>query len=248
VDPVTELRDPVSSASHLVTAVWAVYATLIMCRLTARQPGRQLAVAIYGASMVLLYLASGTFHGLHYATPEEHRFFQRLDQSAIFLLIAGTCTPVLAVLLDGAWRVRFLQTVWVLALTGIACLWALPKAPHAVTVGVYMALGWVGFLSVPLYARAVGWRALTWVWVGTVFYTLGAVCELTEWPVIVPGFVQSHEVLHLCDTAGTLALFLFVVRYVIPFERGTLVPVCVETEAGEPQGPVPAPAALPAGP
>src|SRR5215213_3103265 len=72
------LRDPVSSASHLVTAVWAVYATLVMCRLTARRPGRRLAVGVYGASMVLLYLASGAFHGLYYSTAEERRLFQKL--------------------------------------------------------------------------------------------------------------------------------------------------------------------------
>src|SRR5947199_789715 len=95
------LRDPVSSASHLLTAAWAVYATLLLVRLTRPGDGRRLAVAVYGLSMVLLYLASGTFHGLFYDSPEERRFFQKLDQSAIFLLIAGTTTPVLVTLLDG---------------------------------------------------------------------------------------------------------------------------------------------------
>ena len=72
----TDLRDPVSSVSHLLTALWAVFATLLMLRMTAHRPGRLLPVAIYGLSMVLLFLASGTFHGLHYDTPEEKRLFQ----------------------------------------------------------------------------------------------------------------------------------------------------------------------------
>lgn len=216
----TDLRDPISSASHLFTAVWAVFATLVMCRLTANRPGRFVPVLIYGASMVLLFLASGTFHGLPYppGTPEG-RFFQKIDQSAIYLLIAGTYTPVLCILLHGAWRTWFLRIVWLLALTGVACMWLLPKAPHEVIVGLYVGLGWVGILPLPLYYRAVGWRAMNWVWAGGGLYSLGAFCEVMEWPVILiaPVRVGYHEILHLCDTAASITFFLFVVRYVIPY-------------------------------
>src|SRR5436305_5577394 len=93
--PRMDLRDPFSSASHLVTAVWAVYATLVLLRLTRGGFDRKAAVGVYGLSMVLLYLASGTFHALYFDSPEQRRFFQKLDQSAIFLLIAGTNTPLL---------------------------------------------------------------------------------------------------------------------------------------------------------
>ena len=117
----TELRDPVSSASHLLTALWAVFATLVMCRLAAQRPGRLVPVVVYGLSMVLLYTASGTFHGLPYpASTPEGRFFQKLDQSAVYLLIAGSVTPAIAILLEGAWRRRFLMVMWGLALSGVA--------------------------------------------------------------------------------------------------------------------------------
>lgn len=213
-----ELRDPVSSASHLLTAVWAVFATAVMVRLTRGWPQRRLPIIVYGLSMVTLYLASGIFHGLHYDSPEEKRFYQKLDQSAIFLLIAGTYTPVLAILLDNPWRKWLLRFVWSLAVGGIACLWFLPKLPHSTMIGFYLALGWVGVLPLPLYYRAVGWRAMNWVWLGAAFYSIGAVCELFQWPVIVPGWLQAHEILHFCDTAGSLAFFLFVIRYVIPYQ------------------------------
>ena len=214
----TDLRDPVSSASHLLTALWAVFATLVMWRLATGRPGRRLPVVVYGLSMVLLYLASGTFHGLHYDTPEQKRLFQKIDQTAVYLLIAGSYTPVLSILLSGAWRVWFLRMTWLLAVAGVTCLWLLPKAPHAVVVSLYLGVGWAGFVPVVQYYRAVGWRAMNWVWVGAGFYCAGAICELCEWPVIVPGWMQWHEVLHFCDTAGSLTLFLFVVRYVIPYD------------------------------
>lgn len=213
------LRDPISSSSHLLTAAWAVFATLIMLRLTANRPGRLFPVLVYGASMVALFLASGTFHGLHYDTPEEKRFYQKLDQSAIYCLIAGTYTPILSTILVGAWRKWFLRMVWALALSGVACMWLAPKAPHWAIVGIYLALGWIGIPPLPLYYRAIGWRAMNWVWLGGGMYSFGAICELTQWPTIIPGMLQAHEVLHITHSAAAMVFFLFVVRYIIPYQR-----------------------------
>lgn len=212
-----DLHDRISSASHLLTAVWAVFATLVMLRMTASRPARLVPILVYGISMVLLFSASGTFHGLRYDNDEQKRFFQKLDQSAVYMLIAGTYTPVLAILLEGTWRKTFLALVWLLAFAGIASLWLLPKAPHTVIVGLYVGLGWAGLPPVRLYYRAVGWRAMNWVWLGGGLYTLGAVCEVARWPVIVPNWIQAHEVLHLCDSAAGVAFFLFIVRHVIPY-------------------------------
>jgi hemolysin III len=218
------LRDPVSSASHLLTAVWAAYATLVLLRLTPGPGGRRAAVAVFGLSMVLLYLASGTFHGVPYTradNPAEFRLFQKLDQSAIFVLIAGTNTPIIVTLLSGARRRWFLGLMWGVAAVGIGCLWLLPKAPHAVVVANYLVMGWLGIVPAWHYARALGWGPMGWALAGAVFYTLGAVCEILEWPVLLdhPVRVGYHEILHLFDIAGTVAFFLFVARYVVPYER-----------------------------
>jgi hemolysin III len=214
---VFELRDFVSSSSHLATAVWAVFATLLMLRLTPKEGSRHLAVSIYGLSMILLFLASGTFHGLHYSNPEEMRFFQKIDQSAVYILIAGTNTPLMTILLQGRLRKWCLRFVWAIAFTGAASLWLLPKPPHPLVVSLYVGLGYLGTVPIFHYYRAVGWRAMNWLWIGAGFYTLGAVCELTQWPVIIPGWVQSHEVLHLCDSAACFAFFIFIIRHVINF-------------------------------
>jgi hemolysin III len=218
-----ELRDPVSSASHLLTAVWAAYATLILIRLTPGTSTRRLAVAVFGVSMVLLYLASGTFHAVPYtrtSNPDAFRFFQKIDQSAIFLLIAGTNTPCMVIVLGGKRGLWYLRAMWAWAAAGIACLWLLPKAPHAAVVGIYMGMGWFGMLPGLYYYRALGGRPLLWVLLGAAFYTAGAVCELLEWPVISvwPVRFAYHEILHLCDTAGSLAFFVFITRHVIPYQ------------------------------
>jgi hemolysin III len=222
-----ELRDPVSSVSHLATALWAVFATLLMFRLSPSEWARRASVLIYGGTMVLLFLCSGLFHGLHYTSIDQRQFFQRLDQSAIFLLIAGTNTPLLVVLLPQAWRKWCLRMVWGSALAGVACLWLLPKPPHGIVVALYLSLGWFGLVPVRQYYLALGWRPLNWLWMGAALYTMGAICELTQWPVLVPGWVQAHEVLHFFDSAGSIALFIFVVRYVIPHPVRTNCPNCV---------------------
>ena len=84
-------------------------------------------------------------------------------------------------------------------------------------VSFYVALGWLGILPFYHYYRAVGGRAMRWVWLGAALYSLGIICELTKWPVIIPGWLQAHEVLHLCDSAANLAFFIFVFRYILPF-------------------------------
>lgn len=229
--PVFELRDTVSSLSHLATAAWAVFATLLMIRLTPRGGERRAAVLVYGFSMILLFLASGTFHGLVYSTPQQMRFFQKIDQSAIYILIAGTNTPTMAILLSGRFRKWSLRLVWTFALLGAASLWLLPKPPHTLVVTLYLCLGWFGIIPVFHYYQAVGWRAMNWIWAGAMFYTLGAVCELLQWPVIIPGWVQAHEVLHFCDSAGCFAFFIFILRYVIPYSIEHDRPV--ESAAGE---------------
>jgi hemolysin III len=241
---VLELRDPVSSASHLATALWAVFATILMLRLTRRGDGRRIAVLVYGASMVLLFLASGTFHGLSYS-----RFYQKIDQSAVYILIAGTNTPALAILLQGRWRRWFLCIMWTLALTGVASLWLLPKPPHPLVVSLYMALGYIGTIPIFHYYRAVGWRAMNWVWFGAALYTLGAICELAQWPIIVPGWVQAHEVLHICDSAASIVFFIFIMRYVIPYTDEKPVPTASsDVEASVPSiGPEEEEARLPYG-
>src|SRR5688500_12879314 len=174
-----------------------------MLRLTTRRPERLLPVAVYGVSMVLLFLGSGTFHGLHYDTPEQKRFFQKLDMSAVYSLISGTYTPVRSIVLAGAGRQWFLGVGGVIALAGVASLWLLRMGPPAAIASFSLGLGWIGVLPLPLHYRALGWRAMNYVWVGAGLYSLGAICELAHWPIIVPNVLQWHEVLHFCDTAAS---------------------------------------------
>ena len=210
------LRDPVSSSTHWMASFCAIFVTLILWRLTRGDLTRRVTSVIFGLSAVCLYAASGLFHALN-LPPEQLRVYQKLDQSCIYLLIAGSYTPIIAILLNGRFRTGLLLFIWIFALVGIACQWLFPKPPYTTTVGLYLGMGWIGFLGVFGYFRAVGWTGMKWAIASGAWYTFGAVCELYHWPVIWPGVIQWHEVLHVADMIGTFCHVIFIIRYVLPY-------------------------------
>lgn len=177
---------------------------------------------VYGLSMVCLYSASGLFHALpisQEAHPLAFRFFQRLDMSAIYILIAGTNTPIIVMLLRGFPLRASICIMWMLAFSAVLVLWILEKPPHYVIVIISLSMGWIGILPMVYYYRAVGSWAMNYVWVGGILYSLGATCELTEWPenMYIPFRFGSHEVFHVFSSAGSFAFYFFISRHVIPY-------------------------------
>src|SRR5262245_8850003 len=202
-DPLrTGLRDPVSAGSHLLMLVAAVYLTALLLRLARADPVKRLALGVFGGSMCVLYAASALYHAL--GLPADRRAFYRdLDQSAIYLLIAGTYTPLFAVLVTGRVRRAMLTLIWGLAALGVAAKWLLPAGSYGLPVGLYGGMALAGMAAAPELTRAVGWRGMAWAVGGGLCYAFGATCDLLRRPVLWPGVVGPHEVLHLCDIAGT---------------------------------------------
>ncbi|MCK4724176.1 MAG: hemolysin III family protein, partial [Anaerolineales bacterium] len=115
---ISKLREPVNGLTHLVAAAIALVGLVILVVLGWGQPGKVISLVIYGISLVTLFLASGLYHSV-IATPRVLQRLRKFDHSAIFLLIAGTYTPICINLLDGFWKWGLLGIVWGLALTGI---------------------------------------------------------------------------------------------------------------------------------
>lgn len=219
-------HDVVSSLTHLGTAVWAAFATLILLRLTRDHGVGRLAVGLYGLSMVLLYAASGLFHGLIYLTDTGDPgarsvavsslwVFQRLDKSAIFLLIAGSYVPIFTYLMPRGGRAWSLTVLGAVAATGVTMVWVFPSLPHVALVSVYVFMGLIGLILAPVYGKHLGWRGGFWAGILCGAYLSGALVEVVRWPALVPGYFGPHEFLHVADIVGTLAHFYFVVKFVI---------------------------------
>ena len=213
------VRHPISAATHLA---WCFVSAFVAARLVRQCRGdrvKRVSVACFGVSMVVLYGVSALFHSVPAGRPDLVRTFRLLDFSAIYLLIAGSYTPAFAVLLTGRLRVAMLAWVWGLAAIGSACKWLLPLPLDELSMALYIATGLAGFLPARALVRAVGPRPLLWALAGCVCYSVGGMCDALHGPVLVPGWVAGHEMLHLLDICGTLTHVFFVARYVVPFRR-----------------------------
>ncbi len=218
METVIHLRDPVSSLTHGFTSVFAIYVTMILWRLAGNDRAKRISLCVFGLSAVVLYAASCLYHAipLPKTTPTVD-FFRRLDHSAIYVLIAGTYTPVLTVMLRGRRRVVMLTLVWSLATAGILTKWITPIANERLTVGLYLAMGWMFLLSGWHLFRSIGVQGMTWIGLGGAAYSGAAACELFKWPVIIPGVVAWHETCHVLDMAGTAFHLMFMIRCVLPY-------------------------------
>ncbi len=194
--------DPLSSLSHLSAAV--VFA-LLSVPLVGRGRGdalRVVSLAVFAFSCVLLLSLSGAYHLLSPGTAARE-VLMRLDHAAIFMLIAGSFTPVHVILLRERWQWHLLAWIWVAAIAGLALKTVyFDIMPAWLGLLMYLGLGWLGLISTVAIALRSGVPfILPLVW-GALAYTVGAVVDFLDWPVLVAGVVGPHELFHLAVLAG----------------------------------------------
>lgn len=204
--------DPVSSVTHLAgAAVFAVLAVALLRRGRGAR-GRLAALSVFAFSCVLLLSLSGVYHLLSPDTPGRD-VLKRLDHAAIFLLIAGSFTPVHIILFRGAWRWGMLALIWGLALAGLTLKTVyFDTMPESLGLAMYLGLGWLGVFSGVILARRYGFRFIHLVLWGAFAYTAGAVFEFLRWPVLLGGVVGPHEIFHLAVLAGIGCHWAFILR------------------------------------
>jgi channel protein (hemolysin III family) len=205
------LADPVSSLSHGLAALGCALLAPSLIRRGRGVPGQAWSLVVFALTAVLLLAASGAFHAINHGTPTS-RVLQRLDHAAIFALIAGTFTPIHSILFTGFLRWGMLAIIWTLAVTGIALkLVYFDVVPEWLGVAMYLAMGWLGAVSMIAIWRLRGPRCGLIVW-GGVAYTLGAVIELVGWPAKGSGPVTSHELFHIFVLAGLSCHWSYIAR------------------------------------
>lgn len=204
--------EPFSAISHLAGAIiFVVLGAMLMCR--GRGNTWQLFLyGVYAFACVFLLSMSSVYHMMPRAGTAR-MVMARLDHGAIFVLIAGTFTPVHGLIFHGWLRWGPLLFVWAAAITGIA-LKAIFFDDMAGRLGLtlYLSLGWVGFFSIVLLARGNGLAYVRPLILGGLAYTVGAALEFLGWPMLLPGIIHPHEVFHLFVLAGALFHWHFIWR------------------------------------
>ena len=212
---ISKLREPVNGLTHFFSAIVAVGGLIALLVIGWGNPGKEVSLAVYGVSVILLFAASATYHMVK-ARPQVIEILRKFDHSAIYLLIAGTYTPICFNMFTGFWQWGMLSIVWALALIGIGFKIFIIKAPRWLSAGIYVLMGWLCLLALKEMLAALPMAALVWLAVGGIIYTLGAVVYITKIFNFVPGKFGFHEVWHIFVILGALAHFMAVLVYIAP--------------------------------
>ena len=199
---ITGFSDPVSSISHLGGAVVFAFLAATLLRRGGGDRARMISLSVFAFSCVLLLGLSGVYHLLSPDTAGR-AVLKRLDHAAIFVLIAGSFTPVHTILFRGVLRWGTLAAIWGAATAGVIFKTVyFDVMPEWLGLTMYLGLGWLGVISAAALARLYGWRRIRLVLWGALAYTAGALAEFLRWPVPLPGIVGPHEIFHLAVLAG----------------------------------------------
>lgn len=212
------LREPINALTHLLGFLLSIAGTVVLLALAGGEPWRSLAFAVFGGSSMLLYAASTLLHALR-APPAAEEWLRRFDHAAIFVLIAGSYTPVALVSLrpqSPAWGWALLGVVWGLALLGVAFKLVWFSAPRWFSTALYLLLGWLALVAIVPLVRAIPPGGLAWLVGAGLFYSVGAVIYALKRPSPVPGVFGYHEIWHLFVLAGGTCVFLLMLLYVLP--------------------------------
>ena len=202
-----ELANSITHGFGFFASIVAV-AFLIYTSKTSGTYGVTISCAIYGGTLILMYLASTLYHG--FVSPRLKYIFRTVDHISIFLLIAGTYTPFLFITLGGNQGWTFLSLIWALAFAGILFRILFRKTFSKVCLAIYLGMGWLSLFIMKPLMISLPEQGLSWLLAGGFFYTMGTV--FYAWQKLL----FHHTIWHLFVIAGSLCHFYCILQYVIP--------------------------------
>ena len=202
-------REPVNSLTHWVGAVLALIGLIALLLVGWGTPAKVISLVIYGVSLIFLFAASATYHTVN-RKDKVLEIFRKVDHAAIFLLIAGTYTPFCVIAFSGFWQWGMLSILWSLALIGIIVKIFYIRSPRWLNAGIYVIMGWLGIAAAGQIFNALPVWVITWLVVGGVIYTLGAIVYSTKIFNFVPGVFGFHEIWHIFVILAAMAHFIAV--------------------------------------
>jgi len=202
-------KEPFPAISHFFGILLSIAGLVILIIASGNNQEALFASIVYGSSLILLFLASTLTHGLHC---EEHVacHFEKCDYAAIFLLIAGTYTPICLFVIKGFQGWLMLGIEWSLALIGVYSVFKGSKRSKASQVIIYLAMGWLFLFAIEPISMNLSNNLLSWLIGGGIFYTVGAIIFLINHPPIWKGHLSAHDIWHLMVLGGSACHFILI--------------------------------------
>ena len=204
--------------SHALATVATVVSTVALSLRSHDDLPRLASVLVYGASMIWLYGASAIYH-IGSWQGRRRAVLRTLDHANIFIVIAGTYTPICVNVLSGWLRPTMLLLIWTLAAAGAILSMVTVKLPRWVTVVVYVSMGWIALVPAPSLVRLLPPPAIVMLVGGGVLYTAGAAIYALRRPNPFPRVFGFHELFHLFVIGGSTAFLAAIWTWVMPFPR-----------------------------
>ncbi len=197
-----------NSISHLIGTVLALIGatTLVIISIEQDDPWKIVSFAVYGTMLILLYAMSTLYHSLR---GRAKAIFKQLDHVAVYLLIAGTYTPFTLIVLRGPWGWTLFGVVWGLALLGMTQDLLVRVKIRAVSVVLYVLMGWLIVIAMGPLARRFPTPGLVWLVVGGAFYTVGIVFYAMS-----KSWKPGHAVWHVFVLLGSIAHFISMLGWI----------------------------------
>lgn len=211
------LRNPGSALTHLPGIVLGILATPPLLMKAASNPDKIhiASLAIFMISMIALYTASTVYHSVDKSV-KINRILRKLDHAMIFILIAGSYTPICMVVLRGRVGSLLLSLVWSVAILGILIKICWITCPKWFSSSLYIIMGWIVVLAFGPMKAALPFSALFWLFAGGVLYTTGGIIYAIKAPEFNekhPNF-GTHEIFHLFVLAGSICHFIMMYNFV----------------------------------
>lgn len=211
-----KVREPVSGFTHLAAAILSVIGTIILLIFGTSQ-GSAVNIAaflVFGISLILLYTASSLYHLLP-VSKKAIRILRKIDHMMIYVLIAGTYTPLCLIILKGKLGIGLLIAIWSLAFIGIALKMIWFNAPRWLYTGFYLLMGWLAVIAIFPMVKMIPPIGIWLVVAGGIAYTLGAVIYGAKWPGKNAKVFGFHEIFHIFVMLGSLLHYLFVFNFAV---------------------------------
>lgn len=207
------MQNPVRGFLHGSAAVLSVVGGAVLWGAAEGGPGMRVALLVFAASLVGLYTVSSLYHSYPWRAEWKDRM-QRIDHSMIYVLVAGTYTPIACAILDGWLLVAALAATWGITVVGTLQKMFWPDVPHGVSITLQIVQGWLALPFLGEVARTLPPGALWLVVLGGLSYTLGAVFFVTRRPRLWPHVFSYHEVFHVCVVAGSALHYAAILGWV----------------------------------
>ncbi|MBN2658057.1 MAG: hemolysin III family protein [Spirochaetales bacterium] len=205
------VEEKLNALTHNIGAGLSIGGLVFLLYLTGTGGGTALhyvAFSLYGSFQILLYLSSGLTH-LFTDKPHIHGVIRVVDQISIYLLIAGTYTPVALIALRGVWGWSIFSVIWGMAVLGIAFKLILGRRKHIISDLFYIPMGWTIIVALRPLMKAAPAGLLMWVAIGGGCYTVGVLFYLLK---KIP---FAHVLWHLFVLGGSISFYLGFVKYLI---------------------------------